>query len=252
MKKSSLLLVAAMGFGVFGPLATRAADEDAKPATPPKAELLSVRIDKPIPGSSGMGRAGTYSGTSLAFWVTYSQGRIIGFDPKASRVESFTDDKETDLSEPYNQPFSWSRFGPFKDAGYSTLDGRLVEVGGDSVPARGAAKITFKATLAVLCASGEKTAEQKDIPLKTGAKMNLGPRAVTVQQAPAASWAGQAKMAVSLTARQPRPSDAAPRAWQDLACPGAHPGRSAHRRQGGCLLRPGWRGDQDDQFGLED
>lgn len=208
MKKSSLLLVAAMGFGVFGPPATRAADQDAKPAALPKAELWSVRIDKPIPGSSGMGRAGSYSGTSLAFWIAYPQGRIVGFDPKASRVESFTDDKGTDLSEPYNHPFSWSRFGPFKDAGYSTLDGRLVEVGGDSVPARGAAKITFKATLAVLCASAEKTAEQKDIALKTGAKMNLGPLAVTVQQAPVESWAGQAKMAVSFTASQPRPSGA--------------------------------------------
>jgi hypothetical protein len=210
MKKSSLLLVAAMGFGVLGPLATRAANEDARPAAPPKAELLSVRIDKPIPGSSGMGRAGTYSGTSLAFWVTYPQGRIIGFDPKASRVESFTDDKGTDLSEPYNQPFSWSRFGPFKDAGYSTQDGRLVEVGGDTTPARGAAKIAFKATLVVLCASGEKTVEQKDLSVKTGGKINIGSLAVTVQQSREESWARQYKMAISLTAIQPRPTSTIP------------------------------------------
>jgi hypothetical protein len=208
MNKSSMLLVAAVGLGVLGPLATRAADKEAKPAAPPKAELLSVRIDKPIPGASGMGRAGTYSGTSLAFWLAYPQGRIIGFDPKASRVESFTDDKGIDLSEPYNRPFSWSRLGTFRDAGYTTQDGRLVEVGGDSVPARGAAKISFKATLVVLCASQEKTVEQKGISLKTGGKMNLGPLAVTVQQAPVESWGGQAKMAVSLTANQPRPTAA--------------------------------------------
>jgi hypothetical protein len=152
-----------------------------------------------------MGRAGTYSGTSLAFWVTHPQGRIIGFDPKASRLETFTDDKGIDLSEPYNRPFSWSRSGPFRDAGYATQDGRLVEVGGDTVPARGAAKINFKATFVVLCASQEKTVEQKGISLKTGGRMNLGPLAVTVQQAPVESWGGQAKMAVSLTANQPRP-----------------------------------------------
>jgi hypothetical protein len=206
MSRFWLFLFGATCVGFLVSPVSAGAEEDGKPAALPKAELMSVRIDKPIPGTSGMGRAGTYSGTSLAFWVTYAQGRIIGFDPKASRVESFTDDKGIDLSEPYNRPFSWSRFGPFRDAGYTTQDGRLVEVGGDSVPARGAAKISFKATLVVLCASQEKTVEQKGISLKTGGKMNLGPLTVTVQEAPVESWGGQAKMAVSLTANQPRPA----------------------------------------------
>ena len=207
MSRLWLFLFGATCVGFPVPLVSAAADKDAKPAALPKAELLSVRIDKPIPGTSGMGGAGTYSGTSLAFWVTYPQGRIIGFDPKASRLETFTDDKGIDLSEPYNRPFSWSRFGPFKDAGHSTQDGRLVEVGGDTVPARGAAKISFKATLVVLCASQEKTVEQKGISPWSGGKLKIGPMAVTVQQT-GQSLGPQARMSVSLTASQPRPSAA--------------------------------------------
>ncbi len=149
-----------------------AADKETGGAGELKTELISLRIDKPVPGMN-MARIGGHPGTSLAFWIADPENRLVAFDSKESKLENFADDKGTDLTELMPGPFTWSRFGVFRGNRISDK-GFQVEVGGDSFPAPGATKILLKATLVFRRAANEKTIEEKDVPVKTGRKSKAG------------------------------------------------------------------------------
>jgi hypothetical protein len=149
-----------------------AADKETSAAGEWKTQLVSLRIDKPVPGMN-MARMGGHPGTSLAIWIADPENRLVAFDQNNSKLEKFEDDKGTDLTELMPGPFNWSRFGVFRGGRFSTK-GFQVEVGGDSFPAPGAAKISLKATLVFRRAASEKTIEEKDVPVKTGRKIKAG------------------------------------------------------------------------------
>ncbi|MGD0383120.1 MAG: hypothetical protein ABSA77_06325, partial [Thermoguttaceae bacterium] len=144
-----------------------------------KAELISLRIDKTAPGEN-IARMGGHPGTSLAFWIADPENRLVAFNQKESKIESFVDDKGTDLSELMPGPFVWSRFGEFRGNRVSP-GGYQVEVGGDSFPAPGATKISLKATLVFRRASNEKTIEEKDVPVKSGRKVKAGSLQLSIE-----------------------------------------------------------------------
>jgi hypothetical protein len=179
MKKHIFIILAFAAIWRMDCMYVRAADKETAAAGELKAELISLRIDKPAPGMN-MARMGGHPGTSLAIWIADPENRLVAFDPKASKLENFADDKGTDLTELMPGPFNWSRFGVFRGGRFSTK-GYQVEVGGDSFPAPGATKILLKATLVFRRASSEKTIEEKDVPIKTGRKSKAGDLQLSIE-----------------------------------------------------------------------
>jgi hypothetical protein len=159
-----------------------AADKETAGAGEYKTQLVSLRIDKPLPGMN-MARMGGHPGTSLAFWIADPENRLVAFDAKQSKLENFVDDKGTDLTELMPGPFNWSRFGVFRGSHTTSpsANGFQLEVGGDSYPAPGATKISLKATLVFRRASSEKIVEEKDVPVKTGRKSKAGDLQLSIE-----------------------------------------------------------------------
>lgn len=111
-------------------------------------------------------------GSSLALIIAPGSGKIIGLDDEASKIESFTDDKGTDLMGK-EQRFGRAGFGPFPKI---SKDGKagMIEVRGGGVPADGATALRLKGSIAVQ--TGSKTEAVKSAPflLKKGAKIAVG------------------------------------------------------------------------------
>ena len=147
-----------------------------------KVEVLGLIMDKPG-APMRFGRM-LQEGTSVTLLVSLPGKTIVNLDRKASRLASFTDDKDTDLSKAKGQGMVF-RFGNVNSSPLRAErgpDGRscLVEVKGPGLPTPGASKIALKGTLVFSCGGGEKTDEQKDVPLKDGTKFNAGPVPMTV------------------------------------------------------------------------
>ena len=131
-------------------------------------------------GGGMMGR----EGTTLHLSLTHSPRALIGFDGKASKLASATDDKATDLAKEEARPnipqfrFGIGNDGPIvaniqPDGHHATLEVQLPRV-----PVKGATKILLKGQLVFQTGSGEKVVEQKDVSLKDG-KITVGPVPMT-------------------------------------------------------------------------
>ncbi len=152
------------------------------PAGAVKVEVVGLIMDKP--GSPMRFGRMLQEGTSVTLLVSLPGKTIVDLDRKASQLTSFTDDRDADLSKAKNQGMVFH----FGNADSSPLraergpDGRscLVEVRGPGLPTPGASKIRLKGTLAFSCGAGEKTDEQKDVPLTDGTRFNAGPVPMTV------------------------------------------------------------------------
>jgi hypothetical protein len=182
MKKHLFIVLAIAAICWLNYTCVHAADKEMAGAGEYKMQLVSLRIDKSLPGMN-MARMGGHPGTSLAFWIADPENRLVAFDAKQSKLESFTDDKGTDLTELMPGPFNWSRFGVFRGSHTTgpSANGFQLEVGGDSYPARGATKISLKAALVFRRASSEKIVEEKDVPVKTGRKSKVGDLQLSIE-----------------------------------------------------------------------
>jgi hypothetical protein len=120
-------------------------------------------------------------GTTVEVILAQPGKFILAIDPKASKLESFTDDKKTDLTK------TKSLFGR------EWLNATLLRFSKDnahcafqiyapSTPAEGASKLQVKANLAVVIGKEEKTAEQKNVTLKAGEKAKLDAIDMTVEK----------------------------------------------------------------------
>jgi hypothetical protein len=180
MNKHIFMILIVAAFLSVHIMITYAADkEKSGEAGELKAEIISLRIDKTAPGQN-TGRMGAHPGTSLAFWILDPDSRLVAFMQKESKIESFEDDKGTDLTELMPGHFTWSRFGVIRGNRVSP-GGYQVEVGGDSFPAPGATKISLKATLVFRRASSEKTIEEKNLPVASGKNITAGSLQLSVK-----------------------------------------------------------------------
>ena len=111
-------------------------------------------------------------GTGLALLVG-SPSSIIMVDTDASKIDSFTDDKGTDLLTKVKGSFQQPGFGSFPEI---SEDGKmaLVEIAGDGVPVAGANAIKAEGTLVVQTASEKEAVKSEPFELKKGSKLKVG------------------------------------------------------------------------------
>jgi hypothetical protein len=145
-----------------------AADEKKSDVT---AQVTSLNVRKPLPPKKkGPGIFVDNGSTGLDVALSAPGKFVLGIDVKASKLDQFTDDKDTKLYTP--QPFgSWlSEFPNINPEG----DVCTVHVNGVTPPAKGAAKLHLKATVVLSCGADEKATDKKEIAIKKDTKETVG------------------------------------------------------------------------------
>jgi hypothetical protein len=158
----STLCVLACAAGLF------AADEKKADVT---AQATGLSVHKPIPSKKKEPLPfADHGSTGLDVTLSATGKFVLGIDVKASKLDHFTDDKDTKLYTP--QPFgSWlSDFPIINPEG----DVCTVHVNGLTAPAKGATKLRLKATVVLSCGADEKATDKKEIAIKKDQKETVG------------------------------------------------------------------------------
>jgi hypothetical protein len=142
-----------------------------------KAQATALMVRKPLPPKKTDPLAFVDTGsTALDVTLTATGKYVLGVDLKASKLEHFTDDKQTKLD-------SGNRFGQnwLSDYPQITPDGEqcTVHLSAPTPPAKGAAKVQVKATVVLQCGADEKATDKKEIAIKKDQKETVG--AFTIQ-----------------------------------------------------------------------
>jgi len=163
-----------------------AADE-AKPAdekSSAKVQAIGLIVRKsppPKPGAFGFAP----NGVTMDLTVSKPGKFIVGIDAKASKLDSFTDDKKNNLFKKQPGVFGgadrWineymTQFGPEGES-------CTVQIMAANAPGKGAAKILVKASLIVQCGANEKTTDKKEIALKANEEVKVGDFTMKVNNA---------------------------------------------------------------------
>jgi hypothetical protein len=158
----STLCLLAFAAGLF------AADEKKSDIT---AQATGLNIRKPLPVKKKDPNFFVDPGSTALDVALSAPGKfILGIDVKKSKLDQFTDDKDTKLYTP--QPFgSWLSDFPFINP---EGDVCTVHVNGATPPAKGATKLRLKATVVLTCGAGEKATDKKEIAIKKGTKETVG------------------------------------------------------------------------------
>jgi hypothetical protein len=124
------------------------------------------------------------AGTRINVVLSNPGKTMIAVDEKASKLEAFKDDLGTDLTKA-KDAFGfggWVESFSFKAS--EKGDRALAVFNANGVPAAGAKTVTLKGTMSILCASGPKTLDHKDLALKIDPKnkIKVGDFTLTVEQ----------------------------------------------------------------------
>ncbi len=111
------------------------------------------------------------NGTTLVLWIRMPAGQgLIDIDEDASVLESFTDDKGTDLG---------GRFGSFPDA-FEDGSGGLLDVTSTGLPAAGATRVTAQGTAVAVVAAGTKPLRVANVRVENGRTFRIGTATATI------------------------------------------------------------------------
>jgi hypothetical protein len=137
----------------------------------PTAQATGLSIRKPLPPKKKEGFVFSPAGTTLNVTISAPGRYIIGIDAKASKLDHFSDDKQTKLNGSGLFTSSW-----LSDYVSILPDGEqcTAEIRGTNVPVKGAGKILAKATLILKCGAGEKASEKKEIAMKKDTAVAVG------------------------------------------------------------------------------
>jgi len=157
-----------------------------------KIEVKGLRIVAPTKGSKNdRGAFMSKPGVTVAITLSTAAGTIVNVSQMESKLESFTDDKGTDLivktsDDPFEQAGVevWSSSSDKEGEGKTTVD---VDLKGTTVPAKGASVLNISGKLAVTSASGKKQFTTDMMDLKPGTKFNAGDLSLTITEAGAHS-----------------------------------------------------------------
>lgn len=125
------------------------------------------------------------TGTSVSVIVATPSKCMVALDKDACKLQSYTDDKGTDLTKSPKTGLSSSRrwIGGSEFQPNETGDRACVSLVTGGTPRAGAKHIAIKGTLRVLCGTVLKTVEQEDVPVVVdprGDKTKIGDFPVAV------------------------------------------------------------------------
>lgn len=111
------------------------------------------------------------NGTTLVLWIRMPAGQgLIDIDEDASVLESFVDDKGTDLG---------GRFGSFPDT-FEDGTGGLLDVTSTGQPAAGATRLSAQGTAALVVATGTKPLRIASLRIENGRTIRIGAATATI------------------------------------------------------------------------
>ncbi len=180
------------------PLPESAAHASTKPRPIPSASgpvrVVGLTINTPVhtgadpasddPFGVELAFMGSLERTRLALEFEHAEGGILGIDDDACALDSFRDDRGTDLIKK-DDPF-----GPFEMMSRVADDGRhlVFTIPSDVVPARGASRLFAEGTLAVQVAQRSETFTTDEISLAAGTEFTVGGFDFRVTQVGDAQW----------------------------------------------------------------
>lgn len=163
-----------------------------------KVRVTGLSIQKPPAAKSG---GMTFPPTTtLQLLVAESGKYILGIDAKASKLDSFTDDKNNNLYKKSGGLFGGQPNWINPSAGLlGVADGEYgVQITATAAPGKGATKIRAKGTFSVQYGASEKTLDKKEIALKPNTEVTVGDFKVSV------TYAGGFGAGLSVVSSEPR------------------------------------------------
>jgi hypothetical protein len=159
-----------------------------------KVEVVGINWVDPGSIDEDHSLVGESRGAKLTLLVTSSAPGLLALDAKASRIDTFADDKGTDLLQGRSIPFGplFSKGEPVSTQISPDRTRALIEVGGGhNVPAKGAAQLRIKGTLAFRWGPDAKVYRAENIELKEGMEIPVGKSMLKVSTVSRELWHGQ-------------------------------------------------------------
>lgn len=176
--------------------ATARADDENKQT--PTVEACGLRIVGQGYGEGPDMRPFNWTpGVSMVLRIVNPSGGLIGFDSDASKIESFVDDKGTDLlkSDETYMPVGFSSSDDLSEDGKAAL----IEVDGGTPPAHGTREIHLKGVAVFVVATEKKTFTQKDVKLAADTEIKAGEISFVISKVGKPDW-GDEPLEVTLKA----------------------------------------------------
>jgi len=173
-----------------------AADTDAQW----KVEVAGLRVIAPVAGGSKDERGAFFSpaGVSVAVKVTPLNVQIVSVDQNESIVDSFKDDKGTDLLATKSED-------PFNKPGLGMVDAKVTnatfEVQAAALPAKGATKLNISGKLSAKVAGSTKQFTIDNVAIQAKTSFNCGDLKLTISAAGAGKsmWGDKDQFTVNFT-----------------------------------------------------
>jgi hypothetical protein len=160
------------------PAAPKAAAPKAAAKPNPTVSLVGLQVSAKSLGKARFGDTiafGGQTGVSLALAVKVAPGTaILDIDDDDCVVDTWTDDKETDLNiEP-----DWGSFPTYTE----DLSAGIITVRSPVVPASGAQQVSIAGSLSVTTAAGTRALQAKKVALAKGTSFQLGTLAASIAE----------------------------------------------------------------------
>lgn len=211
MKRIEMIAAAALSIGVaLGALMAAApeaptkapAKAATKPAAKTKVSVVGLSVARAKPGDKyGRSMAGALSaGTHLYLQIVREDKFFISLDKKGTTLEIFADDKGLELALPgpaerWELRWLGTMFNSISADGHTYS---FSVQGTKRTPTPGSKALKVKATVSILCGSDEKFAEQKDLALKAGTKITVGPVPMTIKKVSEQKWGKETNTLITL------------------------------------------------------
>lgn len=158
--------------------AAKAGAAKAAPNPNPTVSLAGIQVAAKSLGKARFGDTVAFNGqvgTSLALAVRVAPGTaILDIDDDECTVDTWTDDKQTDLNiEP-----DWGAFPSFTE----DLAAGLIAVRTPVIPASGSQQVSIAGSLSVTTAAGTRAVQARKVALTKGTSFQLGTLAASITE----------------------------------------------------------------------
>ena len=166
--------------------APKAAAPKAAPSPNPTVSLVGIQVTAKSLGKARFGDTIAFSGqtgVSLALAVRVAPGTaILDIDDDDCTVETWTDDKQSDLNiEP-----DWGSFPSYTE----DLSAGIITVRSPVIPASGSQQVSIAGSLSVTTAAGTRAVQAKKVALVKGTSFQLGTLAASIAEFEATDTGG--------------------------------------------------------------